>query len=267
MAPGRVTQVNANGTVIACEVSGTGPAVLFVTGAGTRFSLWRDQVRPLIAAGLRVVAYDLRDAGPFGLEDLVDDAEALIDALALAPCRVVGYSLGSAVAQELTIRRPSAVARLVLMAAGGRVGTLRQAVLQGYADYLRGDARLDPRFQAALSALRMFGPATRGDERRIEDWLTLLAFAGEDAGAAGQYEVAASLGDRRDRLPRLTVPTMVVGFEHDVLVPSDDMRQVAALIPGARYEEVAGCGHLGLVERPNEITRLLLDFLAPPSAV
>lgn len=263
MAPAHRTRVAANGVDIACEVSGTGPAVLFVTGAGTRASLWRDQVRPLTAAGLRVVAYDLRDSdlGPFGLADLVADAGALIDALDLAPCRVVGYSLGSAVAQELAIQRPEAVARLVLMAAGGRVGTLRRAVLQGYADYLRGDQRLDPRFQAALTALRMFGPATRGDDRTIEDWLTLLAFAGEDARAAGQYDVAAALGDRRDRLPLVSVPTMVVGFEHDVLAPHDDVREVAALIPGARHEEIAGCGHLGPVERPEQVTRLLLDFL------
>jgi pimeloyl-ACP methyl ester carboxylesterase len=58
------------------------------------------------------------------------------------------------------------------------------------------------------------------------------------------------------------VPTLVVAFADDVMIPPPLSREVAAAIPGARYAEVPGAGHFGYLERPDEVNRLLLEFFA-----
>ena len=66
----------------------------------------------------------------------------------------------------------------------------------------------------------------------------------------------------RDTLAAALAPTYVLGFERDLIMPPPLVREVAAMIPGARYDELAGAGHWGLVLHPQEISRRVLTFLA-----
>jgi pimeloyl-ACP methyl ester carboxylesterase len=68
--------------------------------------------------------------------------------------------------------------------------------------------------------------------------------------------------DRLAAYGRITVPSLVIGFADDLMVPSYLAREVAKAIPGARYEEIEGCGHFGYLERPTEVNKLLVKFFA-----
>ena len=59
---------------------------------------------------------------------------------------------------------------------------------------------------------------------------------------------------------RYAVPSLVIGFEHDMLTAAVLCQEVAKVIPGCRYVEIGGVGHLGAFERPDEVNRALLDF-------
>lgn len=259
--------IEVNGIDLTYQVRGEGEPVLLITGAGARASLWQSQVRALTVAGYQVITYDHRgtfpdpDGQPYGLDELVGDAVRLIDVLELAPCRVVGFSLGATVAQHIAADRPDVVRSLVLIATSRHAGVLRTALLRGMADYLRGDVRIAPRYQAAMTATQMFAPETLSEERMIADWLDLFTHAPiESRHLAGQYE--AAVGGRRATLAGVVAPCLVIGFEHDLLTSVAECREVSALIEGSRFAVVPGCGHLGLLERPDEITRLLCEFLA-----
>lgn len=68
----------------------------------------------------------------------------------------------------------------------------------------------------------------------------------------------------RFRLPdyaRITAPSLVIGFADDQLAPTLFGREVAAAIPGARYVEIERCGHYGYLERPEEVNRIVIEFL------
>jgi pimeloyl-ACP methyl ester carboxylesterase len=259
--------IEVNGIDLTYQVRGAGEPVLLITGAGARATLWQSQARGLTAAGYQVITYDHRGTfpdpvgKPYGLAELVDDAVRLIDVLELAPCRVVGFSLGATVAQHIAANHPDMVRSLVLIATSACAGVLRTTLLRGMADYLRGDVRIAPRYQAAMTATQMFAPATLRNERMIADWLDLFTYApAESRQLAGQYE--AAVGDQRAALADVVAPCLVIGFEHDLVTPVAECRQVSALIRGSRFTVVPGCGHLGLLERPDEITRLLFEFLA-----
>ena len=67
--------------------------------------------------------------------------------------------------------------------------------------------------------------------------------------------------DLGNRLPGITIPSLVLVGDEDVALPPARSRRMAAALPDARYREVAGAGHLAAVEQPEAVTRQLLDFL------
>ena len=66
--------------------------------------------------------------------------------------------------------------------------------------------------------------------------------------------------DLTDRLPGLDVPTLVIGGTRDVITPIRDSRRIAELVPGARLVELEHAGHMLMLERTEEVDRLILDF-------
>jgi pimeloyl-ACP methyl ester carboxylesterase len=95
----------------------------------------------------------------------------------------------------------------------------------------------------------------------VQDWLDLFEFSGSgiSAGVRAQLEVE-DFSDRLAAYGRIRVPSLVIGFADDLMVPSYLAREVAEVIPGARYEEIEDCGHFGYLERPAEVNKLLLKF-------
>src|SRR5215510_5674937 len=116
-------RLQANGTTIAYARSGTGPPIVLMHGAEADHSMFATLAAQL-EKRLTVIAYDQRDSGdtcnpgqPYTLEDMDDDAAALIEGLGFEKAHVYGTSLGSLIAQSLAVRHPRRVDRLVLAAA------------------------------------------------------------------------------------------------------------------------------------------------------
>ena len=249
---------------------------MLVMGSGSPGSVWRaHQVPALMAAGYRVVTYDARGTGagaragpgqdpdpPIGIGRLVEDLALLIEHLG-GPARVIGTSLGARVTQELALARPDLVERAVAMAGHARLDPVRHTLTLGQMSLFDSGVKLPVAYQAAVEAILNLSPATLRDERRARDWLDVLEFAAGPiaAGERAQLEVSARLGDRRAAYRGIRVPLLVVGFADDQLVPAYLAREVADVVPGASYVEVPDTGHIGYLERPDEVNRLLVDFL------
>src|SRR5215472_4549287 len=102
-----------NGISINYTVTGGGPPVLLICGTGQPADPWFAQVADLTAAGHTVITFDNRGCGrsaappvPYPVADMAADTAALIEHLGLGPCDIIGYSLGSYIAQELAVTRP-----------------------------------------------------------------------------------------------------------------------------------------------------------------
>jgi pimeloyl-ACP methyl ester carboxylesterase len=260
-----------NGITISHQVVGEGDLVVLVMGSGSPGDVWRAyQVPALVAAGYRVATFDNRGipptdecAGGFTVEDMVGDTAALIEHLGGGPVRVAGTSLGARVAQELALARPDLVSHAALLATYGRPDPVRTALSLGERELHDSGVKLPAKYHAATTALRYLSPATMADPAAARDWLELFELGGSAVGAGTRAQMA--LNDFTDRLAdyrRITVPCLVVGFADDRTLPPHLAREVADAIPGARYAEVADAGHLGYLEQPAEVNRLLLDFFA-----
>ena len=251
------------------ELVGEGPRVLFISGTGGDL-----RHRPGVQDGplkdqFEVLAYDQRGLGrttkpprDYTMQGYGDDAAGLLDALGWPRAHVVGVSFGGMVAQELAIRHPGRVGRLVLActSSGG----------PGGASYpLHELAELGPderaRRHIALSDLAQDEAWQRANPKAVAGILSFVAErqpAPDDAealaGARRQLE-ARSRHDTWDRLDQIRAPTLVCGGERDGIAPRANQEALASKIPDARLELFDG-GHLFLLQDRAAFPRIV-EFL------
>lgn len=260
--------VRAGGVNLAYDEYGTGEPVVMVTGTGAPGRMWRThQVPALTAAGHRVITLDNRGIPPsdpcpedFTLDAMAGDIARLIERLGLAPCRVVGYSLGAIAVQELVLARPELVRQAVLMATAARADALTEAMTAADVELGAVGAGLPPRFRAYVKAVQNLSPRTLNDDERLQDWLAVFEMAAPDNAAARGQLGLQLIPDRRPAYRRIGRPCLVIGFQDDLVVRPHLSREVAAVIPGARYTEIPGCGHYGYLENPAAVNSAIIRF-------
>ncbi len=188
------------------------------------------------------------------MADYAQDAVAVLDAVGWATAAVLGVSFGGMVAQELALRFPERVSRLVLACtssggAGGASYPLHEL------EDLDRDARL--RTGLGLSDTRY---GADWQQANPEDAAALLELAAARTGPSSPRQLAARrLHDTYDRLAGITAPTLVAAGRHDGIAPVANSEVLAARIPGARLQVFEG-GHLFMLQDPTAFGAMA-DFL------
>ena len=168
----------------------------------------------------------------------------------------VGCSMGGYLVFELWRQAPERIRALALLDSRATPDTPEQR--QGRDDSIRllGEAGFEPFWEGL--APRLFAPDA--DAEVVARARAIAADQGLN-GLVAALETLRDRPDSRETLATIDVPVLVAVGEHDVLTPPADAEDMAARIPGARFLRVAGAGHLAPVERPNEVTQALLEFL------
>ncbi|GGU69972.1 alpha/beta fold hydrolase [Streptomyces daghestanicus] len=259
---------HVNGINLGYDDHGSGEPVVMITGTAAPGRIWRaHQVPALKAAGYRVVTVDNRGIPPtdlceegFTLDDMAADVAALITHLDAGPCRVVGFSLGGIIVQELLLARPDLVSQAVLIASCGRADALITAM--SAADLALADSgiTLPARYAAYVQALQNLSPDTLNDEEQLQDWLSVLELSPPSPAAVRGQLGLQLIGDRLPAYRRITVPCQVIGFRDDLIARPALVRELARHIPGAAYAEIPGCGHYGCLEKPDTVNEIITAF-------
>jgi pimeloyl-ACP methyl ester carboxylesterase len=248
------------------ESSGAGEPVLLIMGLGMNATGWWRTV-PVLAERFRVIAFDNRGVGrsprppgPYAIEELADDAMAVLDAAGERSAHVYGISLGGMIAQHVALRHPDRVRSLVLGATtpGGKHAVPAAPEVQAFLR-LRGQMTAEAAVWGSVPI--NYGPATRrdGGNRIAQDIERRLRYPIQSEPYAAQ--LAAALGhDTFDRLPEIEHPTLVVHGEDDVLVPPGNGRLLADRIPGAELRLYPGAAHLYFTDE-ERVDRDVRDWL------
>ena len=250
------------------EISGEGDPLLLLMGTSGAIGLWGELV-PRLSEHYRVIAFDNRGLGgsergegPLSVASMAEDASALLEALDVPRAHVLGWSLGSAIAQELALAHPEQVASAVMYATWGRCDGFQRSVLTALRlPYAVRD------LEAALAASGIAFSPQALDSPHLEQMMAALlpAFPQDEAQMQVTVEQwdADLAHDTLDRLAGITAPTLVVVGEQDLLTPPWQAKAVADAVPGARYELVTGPGssHALHLERPDDLVRLVHEFL------
>jgi len=261
--------VFTNGIRLAYERTGRGERVLLIMGQAAGGNVWSMyQVPALEGAGYEVITFDNRGvppsdvpSGDYSLADLVADTAGLIEGLDAGPCRLVGTSLGALVAAELAISRPDLVSCCALMAMRARSDAVRRAISAGEKTLTNSGIQLPAAYQASVGVLQMFSPATLNDDAAIATWLDIYEMSASRRAAASGQDAIDLTSDRREALRAVPVPCRMIAFSDDLMCPPRLCAEVAEVIPDCDYVEISSCGHLGYLERPEEVNSAIIEFL------
>jgi len=253
------------------EEAGQGEPLLMVQGLGTDHLGWMLQV-PELSKHFRVITFDNRDVGQskqadgqYEIADMARDGLALADHLELDEFHLVGMSMGGAIAQEMALEAQERLRTLTLVvtfAGGGTWATERSRLWSEIRGLLDHETHLD--------WLLLYGMSEQfyEDPERVAYAKQLMrANPHPQSVEAFQRQVEASgRHETRDRLATLSVPTHVIGAEHDTLVPVWKSQEIAELIPGADYSIMPRAPHALNMERAEEFNELVLGWLRSAGA-
>lgn len=232
---------------------------------------WDPQVIDPIARERHVITFDNRGIGatggkvPHTVAAMAADAAAFIRTLGHDQVDVLGFSLGGGVAQELTLRNPDLVRRLILTGTGhrGGGGLTKMPLIVGGAYTKAALTRLDPR------QFLFFNRNTVG-KRAGDEYMARLAerTADRDTPISQQARIAqllaireAGLGQPHD-LSQITQPTFVANGDNDVMVASSQSRVLAERIPNSKVVIYPDSGHGGIFQYREQFVPAVLEFLS-----
>jgi 3-oxoadipate enol-lactonase len=248
------------------EIRGKGPRLLNISGTGGDLRQSPNIFETPLAREFEILAYDQRGLGqtsrpdiPYTMADYAADGNGLLEVLGWNRCPVMGVSFGGMVAQELALRYPNRVGRLVLActSSGGAGGAsyplheLSQLTLEDRARQMviLGDTRLSPSWRSANP--------TQFQELLNQRATRFRVGADEpDREVGARRQLEARMGhDTYDRLPNLHLPVYICGGRYDGIAPPANLEALHKQIPGAQLEFFEG-GHLFFMQDPRAFRRV-----------
>ncbi|HMB52659.1 MAG TPA: alpha/beta hydrolase [Thermoanaerobaculia bacterium] len=252
------------------------PPVVFVHGFGASSYAWRDVVDLLPER--HTVAFDLYGFGwterppglvPYTRQGQVELLRALLDHLGVERADLVGHSYGGSVSVAFAIAHPERLRSLTLVDSAHpeypRRRRSRLARWRPVVDLYLGWALKPKRVQKALE--RSLADDSLATPELAEAYLERLAVEGARhafRGLSAELPEGVSDGPPID-LPQVTVPTLLLWGEEDVLITVEDGRRSAERIPCHRFVPIPNAGHLPMEERPEAVAEALREFLVDPA--
>ena len=260
---------------IAYKMFGKGKPILLISGSGNVMDVWPTHFLKELATNHTVIIFDNRGVGnttagtkSFSIGQFVNDTVGLLDALNIQSADVLGFSMASFIAQQLTLTNPDRVSRLVLYGAscGGHEGIPQtQAVITKISDFVNNRSqkmdeflsvtfppewmRTNPNFlQSIPKSTEIILSTTLVKEfNAVEAWLSR-----NWTGVCGQ-------------LQHISVPTLIITGTEDVAVPAANSLILVKKITNAWLVQIKGAGHGLMYQYPKQFTEIVKTFLSTTS--
>ena len=256
-----------DGTRIHYEVTGKPGAtpILMIQGLGASKNAWNLQ-RIAMATRFRIISFDNRGAGrsdkptePFTLEQMAEDAIAVLDAARIETAHIVGASMGGVISQIVAVKHPHRVRSLTLVCTACRNHPWRQELLQSWAKTAEEKGMIEVGKEAAQWVM-----SPRSFRRLVPafTWMGPLAALRPRHSFVSQIDaILKTREDLVDQLSTITAPTMVIVGNQDILTPRGDSEEIAERIPNAELVVISGAAHGLMMEHSSTFNKILIEFL------
>ncbi len=263
-----------DGATVPIVDRGTGPSLLLVPGADGVVETFRYQI-PRFSESFRVLCAGLRTQ--FDPDDSFDrfsaDLREVIRGRGAGPVVLLGQSLGGAIAMRFASRHPDLVRALVLSNTLTRytwehVGLNRTALVplaQATTRYLPAPLARAMAYGWARAEVWMFDDSP-GRDKLVDYVMNWGPRTVSSAVGSERVNLLRQYGDLRPELPSIEAPTLVVKGERDAYCPPEWSREIADLIPNARYVPIPGTGHCSHVSMPGLFNDVVLEWLTGGSS-
>lgn len=243
------------------------PAVLFVHGFPFDRAMWRHQLAAL--ADWECLAPDLRGAGSapapqspdeYSMTAYARDLIGLLDERRIGSVVVCGLSMGGYITFELLRQFPRRIRAAVLCNTKATADTPGAKLGR---DALAEKARARGASAVAQELVaRVLGPVTRQQMSEVVREVREMIERQPVAGIVGALRALRERPDSTPVLSEIRIPVLVVAGDADQITPAAGMREMANIIPGARFVQIQDAGHLTPLEQPVAVNTALTSFLA-----
>lgn len=267
MVQAPVKTVHVNDIDIAYKEFGQGKPLLLIMGYGSTMDLWPPGLLANLSSNHRVIVFDNRGMGntttsdrQFSIELFADDAAGLLDALNISKADVLGWSMGADIAQELALRHPAKVDRLILYAGtvGGTESVQPSPVVVEQLTNSSGTAR--ERGERLFSLL--FPAEWLRDHPNPLAYFPIPTETSPAESYVRQVDAISMWNGSYSRLHGIRSPAMVITGTKDVISVPANAFIIGERIPGAWVIQVPGGGHGMMYQYPEQFGRVINFFLA-----
>lgn len=276
-----MARIEANGLGFEVSDKGAGTPVVLLHGFPDTSALWRHQVSALTGAGFRTIAPDMRGRGrsdrpesvaDYALSKIVADVTGIMDALQIQRAHVVGHDWGAAVAWLVAMFAPDRVDHLVAVSVGAPgaapAPTLEDLQKAWYRILILSEGIAEDLVQR--NDWYLLRELLQGGGEEFDQYKANLSEPGALTAGFNWYRANLPLdtlvpSGPAMRFPPVAAPTMGVFGAADLYVSEAAMANSASKVTGPwRYERLDGVGHFVPLEAPDQLNKLLLDFLPRP---
>jgi 3-oxoadipate enol-lactonase len=261
-------QLSVNGTRLYLEdTAGSGQPIVFSHGLLYSCRMWDAQV-PSLRGRFRCISYDHRGQGQsevaeagYELDNLAEDAAALITALGVQPVHFVGLSMGGMVGMRLAARHPALVRSLVLLDTSADPEPKENLPRYRLLTFI--ERWLGPRLVAGPVMKIMHGASVRADPSRVGELRAVRArfIASDRIGAVRAVNGVLDRQGVQELLGSIHCPTLVMVGEEDTATVPAKSEAIALGIAGAKLVRIPRAGHLSAIDNPSFVTEQLSGFL------
>jgi pimeloyl-ACP methyl ester carboxylesterase len=263
-------KVQANGIGLYYEIHGDGKPLVLISGLGYPLWQWHKMV-PFLAEQFKVITFDNRGvghsdkpAGPYTARMLAADTVGLLDALGIEKAIIAGHSMGGFIAQALALDFPQRVDKLVLCSTN--FGGPHHVPVTPEAMKVLTDVTSDAltRFKNGLGVSTALGWAEANPEI-FEEWVKWrIANPIEPAPYQSQLAIGLALLPEaaafENKLPNISVPTLILFGAHDKVVPPANADLLAKQLAGSVIRILPDAGHFFPIEVPESASHAIIEF-------
>jgi 3-oxoadipate enol-lactonase len=258
-------QITVNGISVNYTLEGaaSGPVITMSNSLASNLSMWDPQL-PALASRYRILRYDTRGhggteapTGAYSLEELTEDVRALLQALGITRTHFVGLSMGGMIGQIMALKYPQMLQSVVLCDTMSRVPTEAKPMWEERihtAETHGMEALVEP------TIARWFTAPFRDQRPDVMDKVRTMIRTTPPRGYAGCCSAIAAL-NLTDRLPEITLPTLIIVGEDDPGTPVAASRVIHEQIKGSELVILKSAAHLSNLEQPEAFNQALTAFL------
>jgi 3-oxoadipate enol-lactonase len=259
-------KITANGISVNYTLDGpaSAPVATLSHSLATDLSMWDPQMKALTAR-YRVLRYDTRGHGgteapaaAYTLDQLADDARALLQALGIPKTHWIGLSMGGMIGQTLALKSPELFLSLSLCDTSSRIPAEAKPLWQDRIKTAQTQG-MEPLVEGTIA--RWFTAPFREQHKDVVDPVRAMIRRTPPQGYAGCCHAISAL-DLTDRLPAIKLPTLIVVGEEDQGTPVAASQAIQAKIAGSQLEILKSAAHLANMEQPEAFTKAVTSFLA-----
>ncbi|MGD9107773.1 MAG: alpha/beta hydrolase [Gammaproteobacteria bacterium] len=252
------------------EDHGQGFPLVLISGFGADHVVW-DAVLPFLRPHYRIIRFDNRGAGRsdapdefYDIETMADDTAALMDYLQIEQAYICGHSMGTSISLNFAFKYPHKVSKLILCNGYPKINALSTMVFKIFDRMI--DAAVDVNILGDFFTPWCYANAVLSNLDNYPEVTARIAYGKTSKypqtviGFKRQLEALLSFSID-EKLQKINAPTLLIAGSDDILTPLEDAQYLTERIPNTRLWVIDDTGHMTFVEKPQESSKIINDFL------